>query len=327
MTVHNLAFQGQFPAGLLPVLGFPASAYAIDGIEYYGSIGYLKAGLWAADRITTVSPTYAQEIQTDAGGMGLGGLLRSRAAVLSGIRNGIDEAVWDPAADPHLPALYDAASCAVARPRNRAALQQSFGLVPDPDALLFGAVSRLEWQKGGDLLLDCLPALLELGAQLVLLGSGDSGLQARFQAARQAHPDRVGVTIGYDEALAHRIQGGSDAILVPSRFEPCGLTQLCALRYGALPVVARVGGLADTVVDANQAALEAGVATGVQFHPVTAEALAGALRRVAALRRDRDLWQRLQRNAMAAPVGWAEPAAQYAALFRTLAARLTEPVG
>jgi starch synthase len=321
MTVHNLAFQGQFPAGLLAVLGLPASAYAVDGVEYYGSIGYLKAGLWAADRITTVSPSYALEIQTDTGGMGLGGLLRSRAATLSGIRNGIDETVWNPAGDPFLPARFDAASCAAERPRNKAALQQRFGLAPDPAALLFGVVTRLEWQKGGDLLLDCLPTLLEIGAQLVLLGSGNAGLQAAFQAAQHAHPDRIGVTIGYDEALAHQIQGGSDAILVPSRFEPCGLTQLCALHYGALPVVARVGGLADTVVDANQAALEAGVATGVQFHPATAEALSAALRRVAALWREPDLWQRLQRNAMAAPVGWQGPAAQYAALFRALAAQ------
>ena len=320
MTVHNLAFQGQFPAGLLSALGFPPAAYAVEGIEYYGSIGFLKAGLWAADRITTVSPTYALEIQTGEGGMGLGGLLRSRSAVLSGIRNGIDETVWNPASDPHLAARFDAASCATERPRNKAALQQRCGLSVEPGALLFGVVSRLEWQKGLDLLLDCIPDLLAAGAQLVLLGSGDARLQAGFVAAQHAHPGRIGVTIGYDESLAHQIQAGSDAILVPSRFEPCGLTQLCALRYGALPVVARVGGLADTVIDANEAALATGVATGLQFQPVTIERLAAAIRRAAALWQDRSTWQRLQQNAMAAPVGWAGPAAQYAALFRSAAA-------
>jgi starch synthase len=319
MTVHNLAYQGQFSPDLLGALGLPAAAYSTDGVEYYGSIGYLKAGLWCADRITTVSPSYAAEIQTDTGGMGLGGLLRARASVVSGILNGIDTAVWNPAMDPHLPAMYDAATCIAARARNKAALQAHFGLTVDPDVLLFGVVSRLEWQKGLDLLLQAVPDLLSHGVQLALIGAGDRSLQQGFLAVHDEHPSRVGVAVGYDEALAHLMQGGSDAILVPSRFEPCGLTQLCALRYGALPVVARVGGLADSVIDANEMAIGAGVATGVQFHPVTREHLATAFVRTAALWREPVLWRRMQQNAMAADVSWDRAARRYAALYRELA--------
>jgi starch synthase len=319
MTVHNLAYQGQFPPDLLGALGLPGSAYGTDGVEYYGSIGYLKAGLWCADRITTVSPTYAAEIQTNAGGMGLDGLLRARAAVVSGILNGIDTDVWNPAADLLLPATYDAATCVPSRARNKAALQARFGLTVDPDVPLFGVVSRLEWQKGLDLLLQAVPDLLSHGAQLALVGSGDRSLQQGFVSAGEAHPGRSGVVIGYHEALAHLVQGGSDAILVPSRFEPCGLTQLCALRYGALPVVARVGGLADSVIDANEMAVAAGVATGVQFHPVTHEHLSMAFTRTALLWRDPFLWRRMQQNAMATDVSWGRAARRYAALFRELA--------
>jgi starch synthase len=318
MTVHNIAYQGQFPAGLLSTLNLPSSAYSTDGVEYYGRIGYLKAGLWCADRVTTVSPTYAAEIMTDEAGMGLGGLLRTRASVVSGILNGIDTDVWNPSTDPHLPATYDASSVAPARVRNKQALQARFALTEDPSAMLFGVVGRLEWQKGLDLLLRSVPDLLSLGAQLALIGSGDRDLQQAFVAAHDAHPDRVGVIIGYDEGLAHLMQGGSDAIVVPSRFEPCGLTQLCALHYGALPLVARVGGLTDTIIDANEAALTAQVATGVQFHPVTAEHLAMALARTAAFWRDRVRWRRIQQNAMATDVSWNRAACRYAALYREL---------
>ena len=318
ITVHNLAFQGQFPAGLLPRLGLPASSYTIDGVEYYGSIGYLKAGLRFADRITTVSPTYAAEIMTPDGGLGLGGLLQARAAVVSGILNGIDEAVWNPATDPFLPAPFDATRLK-ARAPNKAELQARFHLHPAPAAPLFGVVSRLTWQKGMDLLLDALPALLAAGGQLALLGTGELALEAGFRAAAAAHPGRIGVMIGYDEALAHLLQAGSNALLVPSRFEPCGLTQLCALRYGAVPVVARVGGLADTVIDANEMAQAAGVATGLHFTPVTRERLEAAITRAGALFAARRTWRQLQRNAMASPVGWAGPARHYAALYAGLA--------
>ncbi|MGH7051474.1 MAG: glycogen synthase GlgA, partial [Acetobacteraceae bacterium] len=266
MTVHNMAFQGQFAAALLAPLGLPAASFTIGGVEYYGGIGFLKAGLQLADRLTTVSPTYAAEIQSPAAGMGLDGLLRTRANRLHGILNGIDVAVWDPANDPDIAARFGPRRLQK-RAANRIALQQRYRLAPDSDALLFGVVSRLTWQKGFDLLLAALPVLLETGAQLAVLGGGDAPLEDAIAAAARAHPGRIGAVFGFDEPLAHLIQAGADAILVPSRFEPCGLTQLCALRYGAVPVVARTGGLADTVIDGNEMALAAGVATGIQFAP------------------------------------------------------------
>jgi len=322
MTVHNLSFQGQVPRDLLATIGLPPHAYAIDGVEYHGTIGYLKAGLALADRITTVSPTYAAEIRTPAGGMGLDGLLRRRADVLTGIRNGIDDTVWNPATDVHLAARFDAKHLA-RRTSNKAALQARFGLDVEPATFVFGVVSRLTLQKGMDLLLEALPALTDNGAQLALLGSGEKSLADDFVATAARFRGRVAAIIGYDEPIAHLVQAGADALLVPSRFEPCGLTQLCALRYGAIPIVARVGGLADTVIDANEMALAAGVGTGIQFAPVTRETLELAISRGIALRRDRALWRRMQSRAMATDVGWTRPAKRYAALFRELAARGT----
>lgn len=318
-TVHNLGFQGQFPVDLAEPLGLPPEALAMDGAGHYGEIGFLKAALQLADRITAVSPTYATEIQRPETGMGFDGLLRMRWHCLSGILNGIDTGVWNPADDPRIAAHYDAGDMA-GRAVNRRTLQAAFGLAPDPGTLIAGVIARLAWQKGLDLLLDALPVLLEEGMQLVLLGEGDAELVAKYQAAAAAHPGRIGVRLGYDEALAHRIQAGADALLVPSRYEPCGLTQLCALRYGAVPVVARVGGLADTVIDANEMALAAGVATGVQFAPVTADALSVALRKTAALFRDTAAWRRMQANGMASDVSWRGPARHYAALYREVMA-------
>lgn len=324
MTVHNMAFQGQFPATLLAALGLPPHALAIDGVEYYGSIGFLKAGLALADRITTVSPTYALEIRTPAFGMGLDGLLRHRAPVLSGILNGIDDAHWNPATDPHLAAPFDRRHLA-ARARNKAALQARLGLAVDAAAPLLGVVSRLTWQKGMDLLLEALPEIAGMGAQLALIGSGDRALESGFAAAARAAPGRIAAMVGYDEPLAHLMQGGSDALLVPSRFEPCGLTQMCALRYGAIPVVARVGGLADTVIDASEMALAAKAGTGVQFAPVTRDALTTAVERLLTLWRDRPGWRRLQARAMAVDVSWRRPAQHYAALYRELAPTSASP--
>jgi starch synthase len=317
MTVHNLGFQGQFAKTLLAELGLPPESWAMDGVEYYGDIGFLKAGLALADRVTTVSPTYAAEIRTPEFGMGLEGLLRLRAGVVSGILNGLDTEVWNPATDPNLTQHYDAGSLE-RRAANKAALQAQLGLEADPDALLFGVVSRLSWQKGLDLLLQALPALVEQGMQLALVGTGDAALEDGFRAAVQDHPGRIGALIGYDEALAHRVQGGADALLVPSRYEPCGLTQLAALRYGCVPVVARVGGLADTVVDANEMALAQDAATGVLFAPVTRERLELALARAGSLWRDPATWRQMQRRGMASDVGWALPARRYAELFREL---------
>lgn len=320
-TVHNLAFQGGFPAALFAQLGLPAEAFALAGLEFHGGVGFLKAGLWYADAITTVSPTYAAEITTPEGGMGLDGLLAGRAEALHGILNGIDTTEWNPATDPRLEARFHAGD-PVPRAANRTALCRALGIEAGAAGLLFGFVGRLTWQKGVDLILDALPALLDTGGSLALLGSGDAVLEARARAAAAAHPGRVGVAIGYDERLARLIYGGAEIVLVPSRFEPCGLAQLCALRYGAVPIVAHVGGLADTIVDANTMALQAGWGTGLQFSPVSAGMLAATLRRAAALSADPPAWRRVQRNAMATDVSWARSAARYTALLRNLAGGL-----
>ena len=318
MTVHNLAFQGQFPRELLATLGLPPRAFAVDGVEFYGKIGYLKAGLTLADRLTTVSPTYAAEIRSTERGMGLDGVLRQRAADLTGILNGIDVEVWNPATDPYLASRYDARHLK-ARTANKAALQAQLGLAVNPAALVFGVVSRLTEQKGMDLLMAALPAVDAQGAQLALLGSGDAAFEHQFVDAARARAGRMAAVIGYDEAVAHRIQSGVDALLVPSRFEPCGLTQLCALRYGAVPVVARTGGLADTVIDANEMALAARAGTGVVFAPGSPEALGIAIERTATLWRKAALWRGLQRRAMNTDVSWSRAASRYASLYRALA--------
>jgi starch synthase len=317
MTIHNLAFQGQFSPTLFPLLGLPPEAFSASGIEYYGSMGYLKAGLYYADRITTVSPGYAAEIRTPEEGMGLDGLIRARSNVMSGIVNGIDAEIWDPKTDPHLGANYTKATIA-RRAVNKAALQARLGLNQDADAPLLGIVTRLTWQKGIDLLLANIPTVVGLGAQLAVLGTGEPGMEEGFRAAMGTHPGRIGAVIGYDEGLAHQVLAGSDAVLVPSRFEPCGLTQLYGLRYGTVPVVARVGGLSDTVIDANPAAMSRGVATGVQFAPVTYEMMRVALERTVALYRDQAVWKKIQSNGMAADVSWSDPARRYTALFREL---------
>ena len=317
MTIHNLAFPGQFPAATLGAIGLPPAAFSVDGVEYYGSISYLKAGLQFADRLTTVSPSYAAEILTAENGMGFDGLLRARAGVLSGIRNGIDDAVWNPAEDSAIAAPYTATT-PLRRGENKKALQERFGLAPSRDALLFGVVSRLSWQKGLDLVLNALPVLLELGGQLAVVGTGDAWMEEAFRAAAEVHPGRVGTFIGYDERLAHLMQAGSDALLVPSRFEPCGLTQLCALRYGAVPVVSRVGGLADTIVDANEMALASGAATGVMFSPVTVPGIEAAFRRTAEIFRNPADWVRVVTAGMATDVSWRGPAKRTATLYRDL---------
>jgi starch synthase len=324
MTVHNLAFPGKVGAGMLERLRLPPGSYSVDGVEFYGTIGLLKAGIRFADRITTVSPTYAAEIRTAEAGMGFDGLLRERAGVLSGILNGIDTAIWNPASDPLIAVRFDRDTPA-RRAANKIALQARMGLTQNPEAPLFGVVSRLTWQKGMDMLLDCLPVLRALGAQLALVGAGEPDIEAAFRVEAASTPDRIGCVIGYDEALAHVLQAGADALLVPSRFEPCGLTQLCALRYGAVPVVARVGGLADTVIDANPAAQAAGVATGVQFAPASSRMLEVALRRAVALYREPSTWRTLQRNGMGTDVSWRGPSGHYAALYRDLVGRPNGP--
>lgn len=311
LTIHNIAFTGTTDAGRMAALRLDPARFHADGFEFWGAISTLKAGLMGADRLTTVSQRYAEELMSADFGMGMEGVLRHRRHALTGILNGIDEAIWNPATD--------AAIRPYKSPRGKAAntamLRAELGL-PDADGPLCVVVSRMSQQKGLDLLLQALPALLDEGGQLAVLGSGDGALQSAFQNA--ASDPNVAVHIGYDEAMSHRMIAGADAILVPSRFEPCGLTQLYGLRYGTIPLVAMTGGLADTVINASPAALARKVATGLQFSPVEAEPLRNALARLCALYRDKPVWAQMQRNAMAQPVGWDQSARAYAALYAGL---------
>ena len=322
LTIHNLAFQGVFGSETFADLRLPAGALDhsdSDSMEYWGGLSFLKAGVLWSTHLSTVSPTYAREIRTPDQGMGFDGLLRARPDHLTGIANGIDPAVWNPAADPALTTPYSVRRLP-AKAVNKAALQAELGLHVRPDTPMFCVVSRLTTQKGLDLLLDALPRLLVHGAQLAVLGSGERWLEDGFRRAAEDHHGNVAVTVGYDEPLSHRLQAGSDAIIVPSRFEPCGLTQLYGLRYGTLPVVARVGGLADTVIDANGAALHDGVATGFQFSPVDAEQLAAALERACDLYADPLAWQRVVKRAMTRDVSWTTAAGGYVELYNRLLA-------
>jgi starch synthase len=309
MTVHNIAFQGLTPALNPARLKLDPDRFSADAYEFYGKVSALKAGLMAADWLTTVSPSYAAELMTPEFGMGLDGVLRHRANRLRGILNGIDTAVWDPSTDPEIKTFKSLRGKA----HTKAALRTEFGL-PVSAGPLCVVVSRLTEQKGLDLLLEALPNLLNRGGQLIVLGSGDPKLEAGFRAA--ANHSQVAVHIGYDEAMSHRLIAGGDAILVPSRFEPCGLTQLYGLRYGTLPLVGLTGGLADTVINASPAALDRGVATGIQFHPVADTALRTALDHLCDLWSQPDVWRKMVRNAQKQPVGWDRSAAAYAELYR-----------
>lgn len=320
MTIHNLAFQGIFPPQFLDELALFASDWHMEGVEYYGRISFLKAGLRHADALTTVSPAYAREIQTEAGGMGMQGLLQARVAQLTGILNGIDTAIWNPARDPHLAAPYDRDRLD-AKQKNKSALQRELGLRETNDSPLFGVVSRLTGQKGLDLVAEAGDRLAALPAQLVVLGSGDPQLETAFRELAGRHPGNVAVTIGFDEALAHRIEAGTDIFLMPSRFEPCGLNQMYSLAYGTPPLVRATGGLADTVVDYTEAGLADGSANGfVCDDAATPEAILATAGRAATVWRDKIRWRQLQRNAMAGDYDWSWPAARYRTLYAGLLA-------
>ena len=314
-TVHNLAFQGLFPHADFPRLGLPASQLTAAGLEYHGQLSFMKAGLKFADRVTTVSPTYASEIATPEFGCGLDGVVRGRGPDVSGILNGVDQDVWNPETDASLASRYSAEALQ-GKSACKLALQREFALDPDAGAPLFGVVSRLTAQKGLDLLLACLPGLLQGGGQLVVQGTGEPSMEAAFREAAHAHAGRVAVRIGYDEGLAHRVVAGADAIVVPSRFEPCGLTQMYGLRYGTLPVVRRVGGLADTVVDASEQALHEDRATGITFDAATPADLQAALDRAVMLYRQGGPWRRMMQRAMAQDHSWSTAAQQYLGLYR-----------
>ena len=311
-TVHNLAYQGLFPHDDWALLGLSSRYMSPSALEFHGQLSFMKAGLKFADRVTTVSPSYAREIATPELGVGLEGVIRGRGADVSGILNGIDMRVWDPAADSALARRYSAE-----QPQGKAAcklaLQQQFGLALQADAPLLGVVSRLTAQKGLDLVLSALPEILRLGGQLVVQGTGEASLEAAFRMAADAHPGRVGVLLGYDEIGAHRLIAGADMILVPSRFEPCGLTQMYGLRYGTVPVVRRVGGLADTVRDAGAAQ-----GNGFVFDSAVPAALQEAIARAFDLYRQQAAWAALMQRGMGEDLSWDGPAQHYMALYEGL---------
>jgi starch synthase len=307
-SVHNLSFLGLFPSKMFSLLGLPAHVFSVHGMEFYGDVSLMKAGVYYGDRLTTVSPTYAREIQTPYFGCGLEGLLAGRAEHLRGILNGVDYSRWDPASDPHIAARYSAEALDGKR-ACKAALQRELGLEVRDDAFLLGSVSRLTSQKGVDLLLAALPAILDRTTQIALLGSGDKAMERGFAAAAKKFPGRVGLRIGYDEPLAHRIEAGADTFVMPSRFEPCGLNQMYSLRYGTPPIVHRVGGLADTVED--------GV-TGFVFNEPRVAALIGGVKRAAAAFAKREVWRPMQLRGMAKDFGWPRAAKEYLEVYNSL---------
>lgn len=317
MTVHNLAFQGIYPAETLARLGIPAEAFHIDGVEFHGKLSFLKAGLGYADSVTTVSPTYAREIQTQEHGCGLDGVLRGRRDRLAGILNGIDASAWNPASDPHLAALYDIRRMD-GKALDKAALQRELGLRVDRETPLVAFIGRMTHQKGLDLLAGIVPDIIAMPAQLVVLGKGESGLEREFMALASRFPGACAAAIRFDEPLAHRIEAGADIFVMPSRFEPCGLNQMYSLRYGTPPVVRSTGGLADTVVDATPETIAAGTANGFTFATPDAAALCEALGRAIHAWRDKALWNAIQRAGMSRDFSWDRSAAGYLSLFTSL---------
>jgi starch synthase len=317
MTIHNAAFQGIFPAATLPALGLPARSFSIDGVEFYGKLSFLKAGIHYADGLSTVSPTYAHEIQTPELGCGLDGVLRHRSRHLTGILNGIDDAAWNPATDPYLAQRYDAARLERKRD-NKFALQRRFGIDVDESVPLLGVVSRLVRQKGLDLLARIAPRLAAHPAQIIVLGTGEPEIEAAWRALAVDLPRRIVAAIGFDESLAHLIEAAADMFIMPSRFEPCGLNQFYSMRYGTPPVVRATGGLADTVTDCNAGSLADGTATGFVFHEPTEAALHEAIERGFAARAHPATWRALQLHGMRRDFSWRTSAALYADLFRTL---------
>ncbi len=315
-TIHNLAYSGLFPRSAFEALGLPPGWWAIEGLEFHGQMSMLKAGLHWADAITTVSPNYAREIRTARFGQGFEGLLEHLSPRLHGILNGIDETFWNPATDPYLAQTYNAASLRAGKAANRAALSAELGLPQDNGKLLVGLIGRLTEQKGFDVVLAALPELMQLPIQLAMLGAGDRILEASFAAAAARYPGRIGLKLGYDERLAHRIEAGADLFLMPSRFEPCGLNQMYSQRYGTVPVVHRVGGLADTVVDASPRTLKNGTATGVVFNDVDVGGVVWGIRRGLELLADPVARVGLQYSGMSRDFSWTTAAKQYLALYR-----------
>ena len=317
LTIHNLAYQGLFPAENLVPLQLPAESFKMQGVEFWGNLSFLKAGIVYSDRITTVSPTYAEEIQHEAVGFGMHGLLHQRRAVLSGILNGIDESEWNPKSDKHLAHPYDAEHLLL-KDKNKAALQQTLDLAVAPRTPLIAIISRITSQKGSDVSLKVMQAMVAEGVQFAILGAGDKALEQAYLDLAAAHPGQVSVTIGYDEGLSHRIEAGADMFLMPSRYEPCGLNQMYSQRYGTPPIAHATGGLVDTIVDATPENLATGTATGFLFQPMNQASCAAALRKAIQLYQDQAQWRRIQLAAMARDFSWTRSAQAYLALYESL---------
>jgi starch synthase len=318
-TIHNIAYQGAFGSDLMKLTGLPGWLFNHRQLEFHGQLNFLKAGIVFADAVNTVSPTYAREITTHEYGCGLEGLLTENRHKLSGIVNGVDYGVWDPAADPHLPVRYDAETVFDRKPLSKAELQRRFGLPVDAGRPVLGMVARLVSQKGIDLVLSAAPGFLDLGCQMVFLGEGDPEYHNELQQFQARHPDRVGTYLGFDESLAHLVEAGADLFLMPSRYEPSGLNQLYSMRYGTPPVVRATGGLADTVVGATEDTLAAGTATGFSFRDYTAHALYETVKWALTLYRDRPAdFRQVVRTAMAQDWSWARSAAAYEELYRRI---------
>ena len=314
-TVHNLAYQGLFDAGEFGRLGLPPDRFR--QLEFYGRLSFMKAGIATADAITTVSPNYAREIVTPEYGCGLDGLLRERQSCITGILNGADYGVWDPAVDPYIARNYTAQSPGP-KLACKQAVQNELGLAAGSGAPLLAFMSRLVHQKTPDLVLHALPALLEDGVQFAVVGEGEGQYEQAFKGLEARYPGQVAARIGYREDLAHRLLAGADMLLHPSRYEPCGLVPIYALRYGVIPVVRKSGGMADTVSDATREALNDGTATGFCFEPPTAAELVSTVRRATAARSQDVVWRRLLQNAMRQDFSWHNSAKSYASLYENL---------
>jgi len=351
-TIHNLAYQGLFPHDTFTALGLPSSLWSPDALEFHGSLSFIKGGLVFADQLTTVSPTYAREIQTPEFGCGLDGLLRFRATQggasplrggehrtvtgapfgetntahrmsgataesLTGILNGIDDKTWNPAGDTHIAKRYSAHRLS-GKQANKTALQKAFGLPPESRAPLIGIVGRLVQQKGIDLVLGAIPQLMDRPVQMVVLGTGEADYENQLRAQAARFPTQLSVHIGYDEDLAHLVEAGADMFLMPSRFEPCGLNQLYSLRYGTLPIVRRIGGLADTVIDASPENLSNETATGIVFDQADAGELVRAVERALVLYKDKQCWRKMILTGMRQDFGWRHSATEYLRLYERI---------
>jgi starch synthase len=317
MTIHNLAFQGIFPPGSVAQLGLPSDSFNMHGVEYYGNISFLKAGLYYCNQISTVSPGYAKEIQSESLGFGMQGLLSTRRESISGIINGIDTTEWDPTSDPHIPRTYTSKKLSN-KAVNKKALQMAMGLNVAPDIPLFGTISRLSHQKGCDILLQVAPELIKIPAQLVVLGSGIAELEVELATLNKIYPTEIAATIGFNEELSHLIEAGADGFLMPSRFEPCGLNQMYSQRYGTPPVVHATGGLLDTVVDCTPATLANGSASGFLFNDMTADDFLKTIQRAVTAYHNKKIWRRLQKNGMAKDFSWQASAVSYQKIYLSL---------